>query len=295
MNKESIINKLKKDGIVVTHFGDDLDNTACIEALRRESGVDLEVERVPAGQFITGRVNIDTGGHRGSWERGNTIVIDGDPAKGIRSAIMQLKILGFKVPEPIVELADVMIIDSRLLEPAYGLILAKYLAPSKLFSFAEKGLLQKKLTESELQEYGLEEGYQIQKKIITDTKNDIEYFRNGDTVIAEKYVPLGAAASYAMGCRYYASISPHRSGNGVTFAITSKPGIKLPDIVLDWGKKLSEEYRLDSNSSSVYVEPGGSMIIAGGQKNPEFSLPCTVDDIKEKIKALLLDEKEANV
>jgi len=277
---------------VVTHSGNDLDNTASIEALRRESGVDLEVERVPAGQFMTGRVNVDTGGHRGSWERGDTVMIDGDPSRGIRSAVMQLAILGFKIPEPVVRLADTMITDSRLLEPACGLILAKYLEPSKLFGFAEKGLLQKKLTQSELQEFGLAEAYESQKKIIEDAVNDIEHFRTGDTVIAEKYIPMGAAVSYALGCRYYASISSHRNGNGVTFAITSRPGIRLPDPVLTWGKRLREEHRLDSNSSSVYVEPGGSMIIAGGQKNPEFSLPWTVSETKEKIKQLLLEVKE---
>lgn len=287
MNKQSIISRLKNDNRVVTHFGNDLDNTASIEALRRETGLDLDVERVPAGQFKEGSINIDTGGHRGIWEDGETVVIDGNPERGIKSTVMQLSLLGFEIPPPLVELTDSNFTGIDIFDPRYGRNLVKYLPSYKLFEFAEKGFLTKSLSDKELEEYGLIEVFHSQKETIRRAAEEIEHYRSGDAVVAEKYIPMGATVAYALGCRYYASISPHRGAKGVTFAITSKPGIRLPDAVLEWGRQLSREHSFDENTSSIYVDPMGSMIIAGGHKNPEFSLPWTVNGTSGKIKEML--------
>ena len=47
------------------------------------------------------------------------------------------------------------------------------------------------------------------------------------------------------------------------------------------GKELVEEYRIDENTSGVFVNPNGQMIVAGGFKNPEFKIP------NETIKGML--------
>lgn len=291
MNKQVIVDRLRRDGVVVTHFGDDLDNVASIEALRQETGLELRVERVPAGQFKPGRVNIDTGGHRGSWQRGDTLVIDGD-SQGIRSTVMQLSLLGFDIPAPLVKLADVKVVDRKLLDPRYGLNLVRHLAPGMLFRFAEEGLLEKSLTDQELEKYNLVEAYRSQRETILQGLDEVERFRFGDVVVAEKYIPMGSAIAYALGCSFYASISPHKKG-GVTFAITSRPDRTLPGRVLRWGRRLSREYRIDENSSFVYVSRDNTMVIAGGAKNPDFSIPWTVSETSKKIKKLFnISEEE---
>ena len=93
-----------------------------------------------------------------------------------------------------------------------------------------------------------------------------------------------------MGIEYYASASEHRDSeknvDGVTFAITSKPGTKLPKEVLEYGRQLVEEYRIDEKSSGVFVAPNEEMIVAGGFKNPTFRIPnVTVNGMLEIIES----------
>ena len=96
--------------------------------------------------------------------------------------------------------------------------------------------------------------------------------------------------AYEKGIPYYASASNHldkdKNVDGVTFAITSKPGTKLPEEILEYGKELEEEYRIDENTSGVFVNPNGQMIVAGGFKNPEFKIPNeTIKGMLDKIEA----------
>ena len=115
-------------------------------------------------------------------------------------------------------------------------------------------------------------------------------------VMAEEQILAGSAIAYEKGIPYYASVSQHldqeKQPDGVTFAITSKPGVKLPEKVSKWGKELAEQYRIDETTTDVFVNPNGQMIVAGGFKNPNFKIPNeTVGSMSEKI-ASLFTEKE---
>ncbi len=300
---DNIKAKLAETKTVVTHFGDDLDNKSSIYAIEKwakEQGIlkedeNLQVDRVPAGKVKEGMLNIDTGGHKGSRQEDGTIVIDGDPANGVKSASEALSGLGIYVPEQIVELADTVPNKVSALDSRSGLALIRYLSGEQAFKLAEARLLDKTLTDEQLEEYGLEEAHEKQQGIIDNAVEKIEKYTkelpNGEKIVlAPEQIIAGSMIAYEKGIPYYASASNHldkdKNVDGVTFAITSKPGTKLPEEILEYGKELEEEYRIDENTSGVFVNPNGQMIVAGGFKNPEFKIPNeTIKGMLDKIEA----------
>lgn len=300
----NIAKKIKDTGAIVTHFGDDLDNKSAIEAIQKwaedndliKIGYPLEVIRVPAGQVKEGYLNVDTGGHKGSRiEKDGTTIIDGDLKYGVKSASHGLSKLGIYVPEQILELADVKTNKVSALDSRSGLALVRYLTGEQTFKLAEKNLLDKTLTDEQLEEFGLVEAHQKQQEIIDNALEEIEKYTielpNGEKlVLAPKQILAGSAIAYEKGINYYASVSNHLDENknvdGVTFAITSKPGVEIPPEVIEYGKELVERYRIDENSSGVFVSQNNEMIVAGGFKNPKFSIKEeTIEGMIEKIKS----------
>ena len=270
-----------------------MDNKAAIEALQRwgenndyiRIGHPLKVVRVPAGQIKEGMLNVDTGGHKGSWienkQDGDTIVIDGDPEHGVKSACEALSRLGVYVPEQIVELADTKPNKVSSLDSRSGLALVRYLNGEQTFNLAEARLLDKSLSNEQLEEYGLTEAHQKQQEIIDNAVAKIEKYTeelpNGEKIVlAPEQILAGSSIAYEMGINYYVSTSQHFDSqgipDGVTFAITCKPGVELPEAVLKYGINLSEAYKTGENSSNVFVNPNNQMIVAGGFKNPDFRI-----------------------
>lgn len=302
INENLIRQKLEETKTVVTHFGDDLDNKSSIYALEKwakEQGIlyedeSLQVDRVPAGQIKEGMLNIDTGGHKGNRKEENgTLIIDGDPENGVKSAAESLSNSGIYVPEQIVELADTMPNKVSALDSRSGLALIRDLTGEQAFKLAEAKLLDKSLTDEQIKEFGLEEAHEKQQAIIDNAVEKIEKYTkelpNGERIVlAPEQILAGSAIAYEMGIPYYASASNHldqdKNVDGVTFAITSKPGVQLPEEILEYGKELEEQYRIDENTSGVFVNTNGQMIVAGGFKNPIFKIPGeTIEGMLEKI------------
>ena len=306
---QKIQEKLAETKTVVTHFGDDLDNKSSIYALEiwaKGEGIlkedeNLRVERVPAGRIKEGMLNVDTGGHTGNREDSNgTIVIDGNPANGVKSAAQSLDNLGIYVPKQIVELADTMPNKVSPLDSRSGLALVRYLSGEQTFALAKEELLDKTLTNDKLKEFELIEVFKKQKEIIDKAVEKIEKYTkelpNGEKIVlSPEQIKAGSMIAYEKGIPYYASASDHfdkdKNPDGVTFAITSKPGTKLPEEILKYGKELVEQYRIDENTSGVFVNPNGQMIVAGGFKNPEFKIPNeTKEGILGKIEAKFMGQ-----
>lgn len=298
--KRVIVEKLKETKTVVTHFGDDLDNKSSTYALEKfalengilQEGEHLTIERVPAGQVKEGLLNVDTGGHKGSKFE-DTIVIDGNPAEGVHSAAQAISELGIYVPEQIVELADTMPNRVSALDSRSGLALVRYLSGEQAFRLAEDRLLDQSLTDEQLIAYGLTEAHNKQQQVIDNAvekikKNEVTLSSGEKMVLANEQILGGSAIAYEMGYHYFASISKHfdaeHQEDGVTFAITSKPGVQLPDAVKEWGKELVEEYRIDEKTSGVFLHPNGQMLVAGGPKNPSFKVEYTPEELTERIK-----------
>ena len=284
-----IYNSIMKNKNIVTHFGDDLDNKSSVYAIENwmksngliENDETIAVERVPAGQVKEGMLNVDTGGHKGNRVDDETIVVDGDPANGVKSAAESLSKLGIYVPEQIVELADTRPNKVSALDSRSGLALVRYLTGKQAFELAENGLLDKSLTDNQIEKYGLVEAHKKQQTIIDNAVKKIEQYTtelpNGEKVVlAPEQIVGGSAIAYEMGINYFASVSDHldkdKNPDGVTFAITCKPGVKLPEEVIKYGQDLVEKYRIDEKSSGVFVNPNGQMIVAGGFKNPGFKI-----------------------
>lgn len=306
---QRIQKKLAETKTVVTHFGDDLDNKSSIYALERwakgkgilKKDENLQVERVPAGRIKEGMLNVDTGGHTGNREDSNgTIVIDGNPANGVKSAAQSLDNLGIYVPRQIVELADTMPNKVSPLDSRSGLALVKYLSGEQTFELAEQRLLDKTLKNENLKDFKLIKVFKKQKEIIDKAVEKIEKYTkelpNGEKIVlSPEQIKAGSMIAYEKGIPYYASASDHfdkdKNPDGVTFAITSKPGTKLPEEILKYGKELVEQYRIDENTSGVFVNPNGQMIVAGGFKNPEFKIPNeTKEGILGKIEAKFMGQ-----
>lgn len=306
---QRIQKKLAETKTVVTHFGDDLDNKSSIYALERwakgkgilKKDENLQVERVPAGRIKEGMLNVDTGGHTGNREDSNgTIVIDGNPANGVKSAAQSLDNLGIYVPRQIVELADTMPNKVSPLDSRSGLALVKYLSGEQTFELAEQRLLDKTLKNENLKDFKLIKVFKKQKEIIDKAVEKIEKYTkelpNGEKIVlSPEQIKAGSMIAYEKGIPYYASASDHfdkdKNPDGVTFAITSKPGTKLPEEILKYGRELVEQYRIDENTSGVFVNPNGQMIVAGGFKNPEFKIPNeTKEGILGKIEAKFMGQ-----
>lgn len=301
--KEIIAKKIKEIGAVVTHFGDDLDNKSAIYAVQKWGeengfilkGQELQILRVSAGQVKNGYLNLDTGGHKGSFinDDGETIVVDGDPKNGIKSASEAVSKLGIYVPKQIVEIADTKPNRVSSLDSRSGLALVRYLSGNQTFKLAEEGLLDKQLSDEQIKEFGLEDAHKKQQDIIDTACEKIKKYTEETTsgekiVLAPEQILAGSGIAYELGINYYVSASTHldkeKIPDGVTFAITCKPGVKLPENVLAYGRELVEKYRIDENSSGVFVNPNGQMIVAGGFKNPNFKIEGkSVEEMLEEI------------
>ena len=193
---ENFIKKLKDTKTVVTHFGDDLDNRASIHVLEKwakENGIlqkddTITVERVPAGKVKEGFINLDTGGHTGCREDENTIVIDGNPKEGIKSAIQALaERLKVEVPNQILEIADAMPTKISPFDTRSGLSLQKFTSIENVFEMAKEELLDKELTDEQLERYGLVEAQKSQQKTIDEAVEKIKKYTkelsNGESVV----------------------------------------------------------------------------------------------------------------
>ena len=302
INRDKILDLLRKTKTIVTHFGDDLDNKSAIYALeelaRAEKiiGLDerLNIERIPAGKIKEGRLNVDTGGHKGSYYDTETIIVDGNPTIGINSATAELAQLGLDIPEQIVELADTIPNRVSPLESRTGISLIRGTTRDVIFALAKQGLLDKFLTDEQLSLYGLKEVHEKQQGIIDNAVKKVNQYTvelgNGEkAVVATEQILGGAQIAYELGANYYASIQQHKSGNGSTFAVTSKPGIKLPRSIQEFGRKLVEEYENSDGTSGVFLNPNGQMLVAGGMKNPDFSVNYSVEELSDKINDLFTE------
>lgn len=310
--KREMAEALIESHTVVTHYGDDLDNKSSIEALRRfaikigaiKDDEELIIQRVPAGQVKEGFLNVDTGGHRGNRtdNETKTIVIDGDLRNGIKSACQSLSNLGIYVPEQICELADARPTHISALDSRSGLALVRYLSGEQSFNLAENRLLDKTLTDEQLEEYGLTKAHTKQQQIIDSAvekinKYTVELPTGEKIILAPEQITAGSSIAYESGIPYYASAKQHldREGNpdGVTFAISCRPGMKLPKEILEYGRQLVEQYRIDERSSGVFINPNEQLIVAGGPKNPNFKIEgYTPESMLEELRTVLTPNRE---
>jgi len=173
--------------------------------------------------------------------------------------------------------------------------LQKFASNENLLKLAENGLLTRELTDEELEEYGLAEAYKSQQKTVDDAVEKVKKYTislsNGKKiVIAPQFIKAGSLVAYESGIEYYASVDSHKDSQGVidgsTFAINSKPGVKLPEEIKEYGEKLVEKYKNEDGTSGVFVHPNGQMVVAGGPKNPNFKIENSQEEIIDQIQGL---------
>lgn len=196
-----------------------------------------------------------------------------------------------KIPEQILECADTRPTKVSILEPETGLSLQRYASPKVLFFLARKGMLTKKLPISLMKRLGLYEDYKKQKAIVDLAKRKAgEYgykLGNGErVVISPESVMAGAQVAYALGYDYYVPITAKE--DGCTFSICCNDEKKklLPENIKKFGKELVEKYKDETGASGVFLHPNGSLLIAGGNKNPDFKVEMSQEEVNNKITEL---------
>ena len=310
INEFRVAIALRKNPTIATHFGDDLDNRSSIHALEkwsRENGIieeneKLNVERVPAGKVKEGIVNVDTGGHKGSNYEEETIVIDGNPEKGIKSAIQEISenFEDVQIPKQIIECADALPTKISIFDTRSGMSLQKFADIETVFKMAEEGLLTQELTDEQLEKYGLVEAQKEQQKMVDDAKAEVEKYTqklaNGEKiVIAPKFIKAGSLVAYESGVNYYASVDKHKSGEGVTMAINAKEGHMLPENIKEYGHEIVEQLKNEDGSSGAFLHPNGSMFVVGGPKNPDVKLDKTQEEVIDEISQLFKEYSDKEV
>ncbi len=240
--KEQIEERLEKTRKIYIQYGSNLDINASIYALRKhmrdEFGIsDIQIVKIDAGEQINDKgLLIDAGTLEGiegfSKNYKGRKSINANVLKAQKSACGVLSQYGFDIPSKIVQYADTVISDERILMPRYGLNIIRYLTGKKLFDFAnakrEDGtyLIETELTDDELKQYSTISSksntnvdlLSLCKKREEQIKNDIKEIKdnihiihseNGDKYVAviDHMINCGAMISYSLGCDYYVSIA----------------------------------------------------------------------------------------
>jgi hypothetical protein len=297
MDKRMIIEKVRNEQVVATHYGDDLDNRSAIYALAQAAGLsveDIDVRRVSAGEIVAGVVNVDTGGHTGPEVHDDgTVIIDGDGDE-YQSAVAVLADLGFDILEQIVELADAGAdSEADILDYRTGLALLRYIEDTGVvFWMAREGLLDQRLTDEQLATFGLREAAMKQADVILEATKAVADGRvrwpDEDLyklIIVEEYVPAGSQVAYRLygDSVIYASVTKHAEGDGCTFAVTTNDERGLPMMLVEALEDLGEKFGT-KGKGEVFAHPNGQMLVAGGPKVPEFRITADVEDVAREIK-----------
>ena len=285
---------------VATHFGDDLDNKMSLYYLKENGYIpeDYQVKRTPAGQPVSGMLNVDVGNPdctepitkkyaEGDSTKLDYIAIDHHFNKRENTLQVLKEDLGIEdIPNQLLEITDKPQEKSSFIGSHKSPIgLARNLEPEQIHDLARNNKLTEELTKKEMEEYGIEEASQEQKKTEESAVTKVKEGKISDKVThVKEFVPCGSIAAYEKGFDVYTSSQEHKSGEGITFGITAKPGTKLPRELQDYGKSLQEQY-----GNGVFVKE--NMIIAGGPKNPDFSVPIKHEDIAKKLKESCSAEK----
>lgn len=270
--------------IFVQH-GSNLDKNASIYALRRHMRDkfairEISVNEINAGENVQGKSNngliIDAGNLIGNTNFTATYLgrksVNANVSRAQKSTCGVLSQVGIYVPHKIVQYADGVFSDERILIARWGVNLARFLKDKALFDFAETKrndgtfLMEAYLTDEELKSWNLYEQCmrreeEIQRDIDFIKENIYTINDNGidkKVAIVDRYVNCGAMISYSLGCDYYVSIADKqadfisssqnlfendKSIPKATFTMTANPKKgdgKLPYSVIKWCTELRD-------------------------------------------------------
>jgi len=263
-----IIDTINNHGSVTTHFGDDFDNIFALETLRR-AGAKFETKRCPAGKAPEGEIWIDVTGN------GSALLKIDHHSGEARNTLEVLQSIGFEVPAQAVEVADT---EGKPNATDYRscLSLLRYTTPAQAWKIAEDGKLLDSLTDEEIDQYSLNEARDKQKQVVDTAIAKLrQYAINDKVVIATENVLGGSFIAYELGYEVFAVCTPHKAGDGVTFAINSSA--LLGEAVLAFAK-----------GHGAFVPPHGKMAVLGGFKDPESRVESeTVESFSAKLRELL--------
>ena len=277
---------------VVTHYGDDLDNRLSLYALKLAGYIsqDAVIGRTSAGCPVAGKLNVDVGDKRCSepviFFNDGTVVIDHHFNSYSNTLEILRDKLGLDIPPHVIDVADTYA-ERRVSPLDYRsvLSLARYMDDETLWRLANDGRLLDTLDNMDLERYGLQDAACKQKSVIEKAISKIKSSVVDGVVFVDEFVPAGSQVAYELGYDMYVSYQERQDGKA-TFAITVRPGKRLPIEALRFGLELRRRY-----GSGVYINPELTMVIAGGPKNPDFVVPVSKEDLRRTIKEVSAGRK----
>lgn len=300
--REQIEENIKTYKRIYVQYGENLDKNAALYAIQKhmeQKGIDnIEIIEINAGEkrdgiyknglfldagFLKGCSSFNSN-YKGSKE------INANESRAQKSTSGVLSQYGIYVPKKIVQYADEVIDDERVLNARYGLYLCRKLRDEKLFEFAksqrEDGtyLIESTLTDEELKKWKLFETF---KKREEEIKKDLKTIADNIYIINEnqsekyicvvdKYVNCGSWIAYSLGCDYYLSIADKNaqfidnsqnsfeyqsSKPKATFCMLANPKKgegKLPEQVIEWSEELRDNEENDMFEMISINEDGKS-------------------------------------
>lgn len=328
MYKKKIMEALKEGKPIVTHRGDDLDNRSCLHILKKiaiqegfiKQDGELNIIRVPAGKFVEGAINVDTGGHVGCSLDNNTIIIDSGNDEVFNNAQSATENLSKIFTEIEIPTGFLKMIDqgNNRISPLRYYCPIRYLRKipiEKIWNLASENKLEKDLSKQELEELGILEYVETQKKQMEEAIELIEKYTYNladgkKIVISPEKIRAGTDLIYGeFGIDYFVSIDimsrseeipsnikslliekkpevyqravkPILEDKGTTFYIGANQakGNLLPEKIKGFAKKLISENKTQEGYSGVYYDNSRQFVKCGGGAKSDFMLSYKSDE-----------------
>ena len=258
-----IIAKDKKTGRPFVSGYSDLDGESSL-ALMQLAGINTaKVDCIKPGDFLEGKINIDTGGIEGVVydQEGNTLIIDhhgetsgkeSSAAKHVYKSLTDLGLL--QKTEPLDRFVEFVTQSDNKTFPGYDYRqsyqtmqgLDRFVKPDKLLDFCTEGRDPASvLSKEDLDKYGLKDASEKRKTIVERTPDEFKKMEEeGFVVDSERYGKIavvvegesvlsgGSDAAVACGCDSYVTFSPKED----TFFVSSVRDIPENDFF--YGQKL---------------------------------------------------------
>lgn len=279
---------------------------------------ELIFEDKNSGEIVKDAVNLNNG--KINDENNTALIIGSEMGKimGSKSTVQTLSKLGVYFPEQIIEYANHPQIADLSIDPEYGYSYANnesYLTDEKLFEFAERHLLDKKLSSEDINYFGLQEAVKLQQQIYNEAMEKISddvLFNCPDDedsqvkiAIVSEFIKGGSNVAFRnKNCTYFVSFEV--KDDGFTFACVTNRFLELVPVIptkviqkiQSWKENLRSKGK---EGKKIYIGDDSRLITAGGAKDPNFSVKFsdifpnyesgnyTNEDLANKLKQEFLD------
>ena len=311
-----IMRNLKKFGKIYIASPNTLDSKVAIEAIKREcknKEIELLDENIiaiaPGIKPIEPGLYLNLNKNGSVFNHSDQIFVNVNEEKREISISAILYRLGFKVPQDVVLYANRPDIVTNKSNNAYNLA-SIGMTGKQIYSLCEElnqagtDLKNAKLTDEQIERYGVKEYETEIKERLTKCIDELNYKQIGNKIVAiyGGKDPLASYFAYTTGANYVISVSDHYINDkkkGITFAIQSNPKKNdLPFEIIKWAIKIKREELLNganpqSNTGFKNLDDmliKSTRIICGGNNRPDLYLEDRRENKERDFKEQILEQ-----